>query len=191
MGSISIGFPVGIQICLEVWALCSLECWWGVGRDGAGCPHGLAEFGERVFHDGSWSVSGGHNPSGQSHWGRGRLGPIRGVRWSWGGFMSVSALAFALAPDFLARIYTTEADVLAIATVLIPIAAAFQLFDGLQNVVGNSQGRGRCAGAHGNHELVSWGCGLPFGAYLAFSQDKGAAGIWAGIVLASESCQCC
>lgn len=101
------------------------------------------------------------------------------------GVMSLSAAAFAFLPGFLARLYTPDVDVLALATALIPIAALFQVFDGLQ-VVGSGILRGaadtRIPAVIG---LVGyWGIGLPLGYVLAFQRGFGPPGLWWGLTLA-------
>src|SRR5581483_172967 len=58
-----------------------------------------------------------------------RAGYICGV-----GFMAVMALVFIALPGVLARAFTNDATVVALASALIPIAGAFQIFDGAQAV---------------------------------------------------------
>jgi MATE family multidrug resistance protein len=99
-----------------------------------------------------------------------------------GAVMVVSAAAFYALPRPLARLFTPDAEVLAVAALLIPVAAAFQIADGTQ-VVGAGVLRGvadtrfaaLCA-------LVGfWGIGLPTGMLLAFRLDLGPAGLWWGL----------
>lgn len=100
------------------------------------------------------------------------------------GVMTVSAAAFAFAPHFLARLYTPDPQVLALAAVLIPVAALFQIFDGLQ-VVGSGILRGsadtRVPAMLGL--LGYWGIGLPLGWYFAFPGQRGPEGLWWGLTL--------
>ncbi len=100
------------------------------------------------------------------------------------GFMALCGIVFALIPDTLAGFYTKDATTAAIATVLIPIAAAFQVFDGTQ-VISSSvlRGTGDTRVPAILHALSFWAFGIPFGAYLAFSADYGAAGVWWGLTL--------
>src|SRR5690606_11913819 len=49
-------------------------------------------------------------------------------------FMAVTGALFIGLPGPLARLYTDEPNVLALAVVLLPIAGVFQIFDGLQVV---------------------------------------------------------
>ena len=97
-------------------------------------------------------------------------------------FMTCAALAFLLAPRFIARIYTPDQAVIRMAVSLLAVAAVFQLFDGLQVVA-----TGALRGAGETHvpmitNLISyWFLGLPIGAYLCFRLHWGAAGMWAGL----------
>jgi MATE family multidrug resistance protein len=96
--------------------------------------------------------------------------------------MTFSGSLFYMVPGLLSRLYTDEADIITLAVQLIPIAALFQVFDGIQ-VVGAGVLRGtadtRFAAAIA---LIGYWCfGLPLGAYLAFRQDFGPQGLWLGL----------
>lgn len=100
------------------------------------------------------------------------------------GVMALFGLLFALAPRLLASLYSSDPGVLAMAAALLPIAAAFQVFDGLQVV-----GAGVLRGAADTHfaagvALVGyWVLGLPLGALLAFRAGLGPRGLWWGLTL--------
>ena len=100
------------------------------------------------------------------------------------GVMGLFGLLFALAPRFLARLYSADPGVLAMAAALIPIAAAFQVFDGIQ-VVGAGVLRGSADTR--TPALVAlvgyWVLGLPLGALLAFRLGLGPRGLWWGLTL--------
>jgi MATE family multidrug resistance protein len=98
--------------------------------------------------------------------------------------MSGFALLFATLPGPLGRLYTRDPAVLAVVALLLPIAAVFQVFDGLQ-VVGAGVLRGAadttfpaaCA-------LVGyWALALPAGWYLAFHAGLGTRGFWWGFTV--------
>lgn len=104
------------------------------------------------------------------------------------GFMSLSALAFAFIPETLARCYTHEAAVIAAAAVFLPIAGAFQLFDGVQvAVLGLLRGIGETFVPALINFVGYWAICLPVGWYLAFRTDLGPEGIWWGLVLGLAS----
>ncbi|MHB1225604.1 MAG: MATE family efflux transporter [Gemmatimonadaceae bacterium] len=107
-----------------------------------------------------------------------------GAALLWGAsFMCLSATVFLVAPQALARLYTTDPEVLALAAVLIPIAGVFQVADGLQAV---SAGVLRGAGDTRTPLVVIllgfWLVGTPVSLFLAFRTPAGPAGLWWGLV---------
>jgi multidrug resistance protein, MATE family len=101
------------------------------------------------------------------------------------GFMALSAAILRLFPTALARLFSTDPAVVAVATALIPIAGIFQMFDGVQGV---SSGVLRGAGDTRVPMLMNVVAyaviGLPLGAWLCFGRDMGAVGMWWGLVAA-------
>jgi len=98
-------------------------------------------------------------------------------------FMSCSAALFLLAPRLLARIFTTDAGVVAIAASLIPIAGIFQVFDGIQAVAaGILRGAGDTRVPMVIALIGFWVLGVPVSALLAFVAGAGASGLWWGFV---------
>jgi len=99
------------------------------------------------------------------------------------GFMCASASIFLLAPGMLARLYTTDPAVLALAGVLIPIAGVFQIADGMQAVsTGVLRGAGDTRVPLLLVLLGFWLVGTPVSLYLAFRTPVGPAGLWWGLV---------
>ena len=99
------------------------------------------------------------------------------------GFMCVSAMGFVFAPEWLARRYTSEAATIAVAVSLIPLAGAFQLFDGAQAVTnGVLRGTGDTRIPAMLHLVAFWGFGVPLGAYLGFYTRLRERGFWWGLV---------
>jgi MATE family, multidrug efflux pump len=99
------------------------------------------------------------------------------------GFMSVTAVVLVSFAPWLARAFTPDQGIIAVAATLIPIAGVFQVFDGIQGV---SSGILRGAG---DTRIPMWSnlagyflAGLPLGAWLCFSLGWGARGIWWGLV---------
>ncbi|MGQ0640109.1 MAG: MATE family efflux transporter [Gemmatimonadaceae bacterium] len=104
------------------------------------------------------------------------------------GFMGVTALIFLLGAPWLARAFTSEPEVVALATTLMRIAGVFQLFDGAQ-VVATGILRGAA-----DTRVPMWMnfigyvvLGVPIGALLCFSLGMGAAGMWWGLVIGLAS----
>jgi MATE family multidrug resistance protein len=100
------------------------------------------------------------------------------------GAMSGFALLFATLPVPLGRLYTRDPAVLAVVALLLPIAAVFQVFDGLQ-VVGAGVLRGAADTTFpAASALVGyWALALPAGWYLAFHAGLGTRGFWWGFTL--------
>jgi MATE family multidrug resistance protein len=98
-------------------------------------------------------------------------------------FMSLSSVVLTLLPGPLARAYTGDATVVALAATLIPLAGVFQVFDGTQVVAaGVLRGIGDTTAPMVVNILGFWCVGLPAGAWLAFGAGGGARGLWWGLV---------
>ncbi|MBK5293181.1 MAG: MATE family efflux transporter [Acidobacteriia bacterium] len=113
--------------------------------------------------------------AGRAGWAAMTLG---GATMSWFGLM------FLLAPGWVARVFTTDPEVITAAGSMLAVAAVFQLFDGLQGVAtGALRGAGDTRTAAASHLIGYWVIGLPLGYYLCFSVGWGAVGLWAGLCL--------
>lgn len=98
-------------------------------------------------------------------------------------FMVLSAVTLWSVPDLLARAYTNDAAVIAMAATLLPIAAVFQVFDALQVVsIGVLRGVGDTRTPLVVNLVGYWVLALPLGLWLAFRQGQGPAGLWWGLV---------
>ena len=104
------------------------------------------------------------------------------------GSMALFALLFVLLRHQLPRLYTDELEVARLAAAILPIAAAFQLFDGTQ-VVGSGilRGMGRTRPAAVIHVVGFWGLALPLAWWLTFPRALGLAGLWWGLALGLAS----
>jgi len=101
------------------------------------------------------------------------------------GFMCVAAAIFLLLPWELARMYSRDAEVVALAAGLIPIAGLFQVFDGTQVVSsGILRGIGDTRFPMLASALGFWLVGLPLSLFLGFSGGLGAEGLWWGSLVA-------
>ncbi len=99
------------------------------------------------------------------------------------GFMALSAVVMLTAPGMLARVYTTDAAVAALAGTLIPIAGVFQVFDGTQVVsIGVLRGTGDTRTPMLVNILGYWMIALPLSAWLGLYTPAGPAGMWWGLV---------
>lgn len=120
---------------------------------------------------------------------RGR-GDSAGVRLSgWTGMQLalainvVSAAVLMTFPGPIARIYTTDDAVIAIAVQLLILAAVFQLSDGLQvSAAGALRGIKDTRGPMVVTVVAYWLIGLPAGYWLCFHRGLGPPGLWYGII---------
>jgi len=182
------GLSIGIQYSLEVWAfqIAALMA----GR--------LGEF-ELAAHTiviNMVSVSFMF-PFGISQAATTRVGNLLGARQpqraqlaGWvafgmsAGVMGFFAIGFAALRHRLPLLYNDDATVLAFAASVLPIAAAFQLFDGTQAVGGGIlRGMGRTRPAAVFNLIGYYLMALPLAWWLAFEQGYGIAGIWWGLAL--------
>jgi MATE family multidrug resistance protein len=98
--------------------------------------------------------------------------------------MTFSAITFLVARHWLPRMFTPDAPTVALAALLLPIAAAFALFDGTQVVGGGIlRGMGRTRPAALFNVIAFYGLGLPAAAVLAYVAGWGVVGIWWGLSL--------
>lgn len=100
------------------------------------------------------------------------------------GFMTASAIVMLGAPGALARLYTNDLAVAALAASLIPIAGVFQVFDGIQVVsIGILRGTGDTRTPMLVNVLGFWLVGLPVSATLGFRTAWGPRGLWWGLTV--------
>jgi len=99
-------------------------------------------------------------------------------------FMSMTGIAFTVAPTFFAAWYTDDFAVLQIAAALLPIAGLFQIFDGTQVVsLGVLRGLGDTRIPVAVALVGFWCLGIPTSVWLGFNAGLGATGLWWGFVV--------
>jgi MATE family multidrug resistance protein len=100
-------------------------------------------------------------------------------------FMTAAGVVLVTVPQYVARVFTTDRAVIRTAVSLLAVAAAFQLFDGLQAVAtGALRGTGDTRTPMLCHLLLYWLLGLPLGYVLCFVLGWGAVGLWIGLCVA-------
>jgi MATE family multidrug resistance protein len=120
--------------------------------------------------------------------GAGDLPRARRAGWlalaSGASFMALAACVFLLLPRPILHIYTQDDTVVVLGTRLLMLAAAFQIFDGIQTV---ATGALRGAGETRQPMFVNlggyWFFGLPLGYALCFHAQRGVFGIWIGLTI--------
>lgn len=99
------------------------------------------------------------------------------------GFMAVAGLVFVALPGLLARSYTTDLAVIAVATSIIPLAGIFQVFDGTQAVCAAVlRGAGDTRIPMLLHMAGFWIVSIPLSYVLGVRAGWGAPGLWWGFV---------
>jgi len=100
-------------------------------------------------------------------------------------FMVLGGIVFLVAPRPLIELYTHDPRVLAVGPSLLWIAAAFQIFDGVQTVcTGALRGLGETRAPMVANFIGYWILGLPLGMFLCFVLKWGIYGMWIGLTLA-------
>jgi MATE family multidrug resistance protein len=118
----------------------------------------------------------------------GREDPVGARRAGWmsillgAAFMAAAGLVFVSIPRAIARIYTPDPMVIHAGATLLLIAAAFQLFDGIQTVTtGALRGAGETRIPMFANFIAYWIVGLPVGYALCFRANWGVIGLWIGL----------
>ena len=183
-----LGAPVGAQMSLEYWAFSISTLWAGwLGVEALGAHTIAITLASLTFMV----------PLGISFATVTRVGNLLGAgdpqgaqRASWvalglgAGVMTVGLVAFLIGREALPDLFTDDVGVIALAATILPAAASFQLFDGVQAVgAAVLRGMGRTLPAALFALLGFYALALPAAWWLAFERGLGVAGIWWGMAL--------
>ena len=185
---LKLGVPIALQLSLEMWFFGLSN--WIAGRLGADAVAGHVV----VIHMASFSFM---FVTGVSQAATIRVGNLLGAgrardaeRAAWVGIalgalvMLFFALLFMLGRTQIPRIYTDDVAVITAAIAVVPLAAAFQIFDGIQNVCcGVLRGMGRPGPAAVANFVGYWLVALPAGIALSFTFGLGLRGLWLGLFI--------
>jgi MATE family, multidrug efflux pump len=183
-----LGAPVSLQIACEAWAFSIAALMAGWLDAEAVASHQIAL---------NLAVLSFMLPLGVSQGASTRVGNLIGAGDTRGmqraikaslllgaGVMLLPALTFSLLSTELPRLYNQEPGVVAHAAALLPIAAAFQLFDGTQVVAGAIlRGMGRPDGGAILSLVGYYVIALPLGYLLGLVLHIGLVGIWIGLAV--------
>jgi len=99
-------------------------------------------------------------------------------------FMALMAVLLIAFPHSILRIYSPDPQVLAIGVPLLALAAAFQVFDGIQTATtGALRGLGHTTEPMLINLIGYWIIGLPLGYWLCFHARLGVYGVWIGLTI--------
>ncbi|HUX44439.1 MAG TPA: MATE family efflux transporter [Terracidiphilus sp.] len=184
-----IGSPAAGQILLEVgaWNMATLSAGWltpvALATHQIALNYASVSYMVPLGVSAAAAVSVGHAV--------GAGDPERARRAGWlalglgTSFMLLAGLVFLLAPGPLIRLYTSDPRVLAVGPSLLWLAAAFQIFDGIQTVcTGALRGLGETRVPMIANFVGYWILGLPLGLSLCFVFHWGIYGLWTGLTLA-------
>ncbi|PRQ03330.1 Multidrug resistance protein NorM [Enhygromyxa salina] len=182
------GLPVGVQYTLETWAFQISTLLAGeLGRQEL-AAHSIVFNVASVTFMIPLGISFGVSTVIGNLLGSGRR--LAAQRTAWiafvlgGGVMVISAIVLVSARWWLPGLYTQELAVIALAAGIIPIAATFQLFDGIQVVGGGIlRGIGDTLPAALFNGLAYYGVAMPLAGYLVLVRGAGLEAIWWSMAL--------
>ena len=186
---IRLGAPAAGQIVLEVgaWNLATLSAGWLTPV--ALATHQIALNYASMSYMVPLGVSAAAAVSVGQALGAGDVARARRAGWlalALGtSFMMMAAVVFLAAPGPLIALYTSDPRVMAVGAKLLWVAAAFQIFDGVQTVsTGALRGLGETRIPMFANLVGYWILGLPLGFTLCFVLHWGIYGLWIGLTLA-------
>jgi MATE family multidrug resistance protein len=184
-----LGLPAAGQILLEVgaWNLATLSAGWltpvALATHQIALNYASLTYMVPLGISAAAAVSVGHAV--------GAGDPERARRAGWlalglgTSFMLLAAVVFLVAPGPLIALYTRNPQVMAVGPSLLGLAAAFQIFDGIQTVsTGALRGLGETRVPMMANLVGYWLLGLPLGLSLCFLLHWGIYGLWIGLLLA-------
>jgi MATE family multidrug resistance protein len=182
------GLPVGLHYTLEVWAFQLSTLLAGeLGRNEL-AAHTIVLNVASVTFMVPLGISYGASTVIGNLVGKGRREAAQRVAWIafalGGGVMLISGLFLLSTRVLIPGLYTDEAAVIVLAAGIMPIAGAFQLFDGLQVVgAGILRGIGDTLPAAVFNGIAYYVFALPLAAYLVLVRGGGLEEIWWSMAL--------
>lgn len=185
---VAIGAPIGVHFAAEIWGFQVASLWAG--------QLGVKELAANAAVLNLASISF-MLPLGVGLAAVTRVGNLIGTQLhrqaqtaAWAaltlgvGLMAVCAVLFLAFRNSIGRLYSADEVVLGLVASTMPVAAAFQVFDGAQVVAsGVLRGMGRTRPTAVANLIGYYLLGLPLGWWLTFELGYGLPGLWWGIAL--------
>lgn len=189
------GVPTAMQMSLEIWAFgCATLMAASLGDTAASAHVTVLNLAAMAFMV-PMGVSSAACTRVGNLLGSGQPARARAASWvAFGmgaGAMGLSALVLVGTGDAIPALFFGDTDaadvraVLPLAASIVPICAAFQVFDGIQVVgCGILRGQGQTLPAALINLVGYWLLALPIGWWMTFHLDMGLRGVWWGLALA-------
>ena len=186
---VKLGFPAAMQLSIEVGVFAAATALIGTLDPISLAAHQIAINTASLTYMVPLGISSAAAVRVGQALGRGDITPLAaqaGRRWGLGGFHGRRRRGYDyFSPEYVARAFTTDRAVIRTAVALLAVAAAFQLFDGIQTVAtGALRGTGDTRTPMICHLLGYWLIGLPLGYVLCFVVGWRAVGLWTGLCIA-------
>lgn len=183
-----LGAPVALQLALEYWAFALATLWAGRLGTVELAAHSIALNLASISYMVPLGISFGAATRVGNRIGAGDRAGAQRTAWVAFGLaaatMGAFAVVFVAGRRAIPRLYTGNAGVIAAAATLLPIAAAFEMFDGLQCVGGGIlRGMGRTRPAALFNLLGYYVFAMPLAGWLGARDRLGLVGIWWGLAL--------
>lgn len=184
---LALGIPSGLQYFFEVGAFMGAVVMIGWLGTAPRAAHQAVLTLASVTYMVATGIASGGSIRVAHFMGARQYGKVQAAGWTavWLtlGFMTLAAVVFLLGKDLIPSLIVPDADVVAMASGLMLIAAVFQIFDGVQ-AVGIANLRGvQDVWIPTLIAFVSyWLISLPVGYVFGFPLDQGVIGVWYGFV---------
>jgi len=185
---VAIGLPIGVHFAAEIWGFQIASLWSGqLGKVELAANAVVLNLASLSFMlplgVGIASVTRVGNLIGARE--QARAQTAAGAALALGvGLMALCGVVFFVLRDSIGRIYSDDAVVLALVASTMPVAAAFQIFDGAQVVAsGVLRGMGKTRPTAVANVIGYYALGLPLGWWLTFELGLGLPGLWWGVAL--------
>ncbi len=188
------GLPTSVQMALEVWAFGTATFMAGMLGDTPTAAHAVVMNFVSLTFMVPLGVSAAACTRVGNLIGEGRSRRADTAAWvsfaMGGGVMAVAAIVILATGPLVPSLYFSDAssgegrEIVLAATAVLPIAAAFQIFDGTQVVgCGILRGMGRTLPAAAINLVGYWLLALPLAYWMTFHRGLGLRGVWWGLAI--------